>query len=42
VKEKIQKVFRQNIPFVVVFVTALIWHLVIKISAWGLDLRMIV
>ena len=32
-KEKIQKVFRQNIPFVVVFVTALIWHLVIKISA---------
>ena len=32
-KEKIQKVFRQNIPFVVVFVAALIWHLVIKISA---------
>ena len=33
VRKKIQGIFQRNLPFVLVFMVALIWHLVIKISA---------
>ena len=32
-RKKIQEIFQRNLPFVLVFMVALIWHLVIKISA---------
>ena len=32
-RKKIQGIFQRNLPFVLVFMVALIWHLVIKISA---------